>query len=161
MIINHEKKIVFIHIPKCAGKVIREILSDGDSYGKFWDWEYSDKTNSWHDLAHIPLHNLYHYDEWKWLHIYKVIAVIRDPLDRFLSSYKEHKKQHKRNISITKILKELDPIRIANDPRYIHFCPQSYFTTYNGENIIDYFLHQETLKNDLLKISEELDLNKA
>ncbi|MEG3755098.1 sulfotransferase family 2 domain-containing protein [Psychromonas arctica] len=159
MIINHDKKVVFIHIPKCAGKAVRHILCEADMYGKFWHWNYSEKTNSWNDLAHLPLHLLYHYDEWSFLREYKVIAAIRNPLDRFISAVEEHKRQHDRKITMSKIIEELDPIKIAYDPRYIHFCPQSYFTHYNGVSVIDTFLHQENLKNELLSLALELNLN--
>ena len=71
MTINHEKKLIFIHIPKNAGTSIMKAIATG------LDDIFMDKS--------IEEYKEHYQDYWK---DYKKFAVIRDPIDRFISSYK-------------------------------------------------------------------------
>ena len=67
MPLSHEHKLVMVHIPKNAGTSIEKCLDMKET--GHWDWA--------HYATKFP-------SEWK---DYKTFAVIREPLDRFVSSY--------------------------------------------------------------------------
>ena len=71
MTICHERKLIFIHIPKNAGTSIIKamVMEDENIYMDKKIQEYKE-----------------HYDEY-W-DKYKKFTVIRDPIDRFISAYK-------------------------------------------------------------------------
>ena len=69
MTINHEKKLIFIHIPKNAGTSIIKALGVENLC--------MDKT--------IEQYKEHYGDYWN---EYKKFTVVREPIDRFISAYK-------------------------------------------------------------------------
>ena len=69
MTINHEKKLIFIHIPKNAGTSIIKALGVENLF--------MDKT--------IKEYKEHYENYWK---DYKKFTVVREPIDRFISAYK-------------------------------------------------------------------------
>jgi chondroitin 4-sulfotransferase 11 len=69
MTINHEKKLIFIHIPKNAGTSIIKAMGVENLY--------MDKT--------IKEYKEHYGDYWN---EYKKFTVVREPIDRFISAYK-------------------------------------------------------------------------
>ena len=69
MTINHEKKLIFIHIPKNAGTSIIKAMGVENLY--------MDKS--------IKEYKKHYGDYWN---EYKKFTVVREPIDRFISAYK-------------------------------------------------------------------------
>lgn len=93
MIISHEAKFVFVHIPKCAGTFLRQSLSILDSYdGRFTARIDLHPELGMLDYVHIPLFVLEEYfsEEFDCLINYQSVAVIRDPVVRFRSSVSQY-----------------------------------------------------------------------
>lgn len=93
MIISHEAKFVFVHIPKCAGTFLRQSLSTLDSYdGRFTARIDLHPELGMLDYVHIPLFVLEEYfsEEFDCLINYQSVAVIRDPMVRFRSSVSQY-----------------------------------------------------------------------
>tara|TARA_B100000029_G_scaffold439434_1_gene455981 strand:- start:781 stop:1365 length:585 start_codon:yes stop_codon:yes gene_type:complete len=74
MPIDRENKVVFIHIPRCAGTTILKTVSE--EHGR---------------MEHIGHHFWEDYksylSEWDW-NDYRKFCIFRDPLERFLSAYR-------------------------------------------------------------------------
>lgn len=153
MIIIHELSLIIIHNPKCAGKALRDafLALDAD-VATFWHWSFSVQLGRHIDMAHLPLNLLRDYPEWALFERYTVIAVIRNPVDRFFSALKEHESQHNRKLNDEEYLLDLDEIRVEHDPRYIHFCPQHRFTHLGNKRKVDFIARQENLIDDLRAI---------
>lgn len=173
MIIRHDLKIVFIHIPKCAGKEIRKIMKHGSTSHnctEMWNYEYNNTVERYVDRAHLPMSDLRVYKEFKYIRKYTVIACVRNPYLRLRSAIREFYRQKSKATEILvkegKVTKEmerfyLDKIRNRHamlDPRYIHSLPMYRFTHYGEKPKIDYFMRCESLKEDFLKIAEKIGL---
>ena len=82
MIIDHDLKLVLLHVPKCAGTSLRRaFLEDGSdrNIDSLFDFAFNPVLQRQVDLAHLPLMDLRHFREWRWLQRYRVIACIRHP----------------------------------------------------------------------------------
>ena len=82
MIIDHDLKLVVLHVPKCAGTALRHaFLEDGAErrMESWFDFSYDPVLKRQVDLAHRPLMDLRHTKLWRWLRRYQVIACIRHP----------------------------------------------------------------------------------
>ncbi|MCE0743673.1 sulfotransferase family protein [Acetobacter sicerae] len=148
MILLENDRTLILHTPKCGGKALRKAFSSIAAAGPWWDWTWLRPTGEWVDQAHVPLHILRQTEEWDHIRSYTVISVVRDPWPRFVSSLKEHMKQHRKRNAL-QVLEELDEVRISYDPRYIHFIPQFRFTHLGNKRCADFIVRTESLPEDL------------
>ena len=157
MTINHEIKLIFIHIPKNAGTSIVDELERIGGY-------------------RFPMaghHNISEYKKQyeKYWSEYTKFAVVRDPIDRFISGYKFatmkesywHSSSNKGgklkhshyDIAYKKDINEYVSFLYEYPKNFdIHLLPQSLFIGDNNFKVtdIDYFARYENLKKDLKKI---------
>ena len=170
--INHEKKAIFIHIPKTAGIYVRETLSKNYGFELFClkrpdhikfcgtnlklnknqQLSFCNKTVSVLDYYKTSkdLSDLMDMDEEKWNTYYK-FCFIRNPYDRIVSAWNYTCQTEKLNISFSKYLKLKD---IVTETEYFHvFFPQSK-QVFNDKNEIafDFIGKYENLEDDLKKI---------
>ncbi|KZR61789.1 sulfotransferase family 2 domain-containing protein [Prochlorococcus sp. MIT 1303] len=170
MIIRHDLKLVFLHVPKCAGKEIREVLvadAEDNAFISLFNYSYSTRLRRYVDLAHLPLDDLMHWPEFKWLEKYTVIAAIRDPLSRLSSAANEfHRQRSKQEEAVVNgpglpiawkqnYIADLPWRHARRDPRYIHSLPITNFTHLGDEPMVDHILHCNTLKDDLLALAKQ------
>ena len=151
MTINHEKKLIFIHIPKNAGTSITKAMGSENICidGTIEDY----KKN--------------YVDYWNQ---YKKFTVVRDPIDRFISAYKFARMNESTWFSITG-RDDLDKhphynicnsVDINGYVSYLYENPQEFnIWTYNQtyfltnkerKTEIDYCLRYENLNQDLKSI---------
>lgn len=89
MIINDDKRFVFVHIPKCAGTSVRVHLVDFDTTGGAFSASDGVVPGIGRvDLAHLPLGLLREHfpDVFAKVRDYETFAILRDPFKRFSSS---------------------------------------------------------------------------
>lgn len=173
MIIRHDLRIVFLHVPKCAGKELREVFLEGttpDNHENFFNFSYSTHLHRHVDLAHLPMDDLVHFSANKWLEEYTVIAAIRNPYERLRSAINEYYRQYsKSDEAITNSLGPSTSMRSAylnelplrhelRDPRFIHSLPITRFTHYGADAKVDHLLRCESLRSDFLSLAEMLKL---
>jgi hypothetical protein len=154
MTINHEKKLIFIHIPKNAGTSIIKAMGVENLYMDKTIEEYKE-----------------HYQEY-W-NEYTKFTVVRDPIDRFISAYKFARMKESGWFSATgeeqlekhihyELCNELD---INGYVKYVYYNKKEYnrwiipqtFIISNRDNEIevDYYVRYENLLKDLKKIGIE------
>lgn len=161
MTINHEKKLIFINIPKNAGTSI--IMSMGIE-------DVHTDTNVYMD-KNISDYKTHYYEYWN---KYKKFSVVRNPIDRFISAYKFSRMKESEWFSSTgkNGLRKHDHYDLCNKMDindYIEFLyknpkkfnlwliPQSWFFMSKDRNKnnfteIDYFIRYENLIEDLKKV---------
>jgi hypothetical protein len=151
MTINHKKKLIFIHIPKNAGTSIIKAMGIKNIF--------MDKT-----IEEYKIEYSNYWDK------YTKFAVIRDPIDRFISAYKFARMKESGWFSATgqeELSKHAD-YEICNSVDingYVDYLyedknnynrwtiPQTFILQNNqGKFEIDYFAKYENLNKDLEKI---------
>lgn len=163
MLICHEWKLIFLHVPKCAGTEIRAVLKAKAPLGSvvsFFDFEYNHILRRYVDLAHLPLMDLRHYSVWPLLHSYHTVAAIRHPYARMASACREFYRQKSRETELQ--MRSLPPSKDqllaylhalpaafeAHDLRYVHAFPSVWFTHYGSEPMVDTVLRCSHLQED-------------
>ena len=176
MIVDHDLKLVVLHIPKCAGTALRRaFLEDGaDRRTESWfDFSYDPVLKRQVDLAHRPLMDLRHTKLWRWLRRYQVIACIRHPYDRLASACREHLRQKSRatemqvssqpptNEQLLHYLRRLPAAMDAHDLRWVHGFPIHWFTHLGKRPMVDQLIRCEQFSSDLEALGETLSLPKS
>ena len=151
MTINHEKKLIFIHIPKNAGTSIIKAMGVENLF--------MDKT--------IEEYKEHYEDYWK---EYKKFTVVREPIDRFISAYKFARmdesgwfsatgeegleKHHHYELCNEMNINEYISYLYKNPEKFNRWViPQTFvISNENGEREIDYYVRYENLLEDLQKI---------
>lgn len=151
MTINHEKKLIFIHIPKNAGTSIIKAMGVENLY--------MDKT--------IEQYKEHYGDYWN---EYKKFTVVREPIDRFISAYKFARmdesgwfsatgeegleKHHHYELCNEMNINEYISYLYKNPEKFNRWIsPQTFIiSNENGEREIDYYVRYENLLEDLQKI---------
>jgi len=140
MLIFHEQKIAFIHIPKNAGSSIRETLL-----------EYEDKKTvksieGWraHPLIEKQLETLpYIFNE-----DYFLFACVRNPYTRVLSAYLQGNTQHNLNLSFKEYLMCMMDKKYEHNDRLIHGAPQHRFIYDENNSTVDFIIRFENIERD-------------
>jgi len=170
MLICHSWRLVFLHVPKCAGTVIRKMLHKHAPIGSatsLFDFEYCHILRRHVDLAHLPLMDMKHYSEWKFLKNYFSVASIRHPYARLLSACREYYRQKSRETEIQmrsamptddqilRYLRYLPHALESHDLRYVHAFPIVWFTHYGNNPMVNELLRCESLADDILVFGEK------
>lgn len=150
MIIDDANKLIFIHIPKCAGMTLRTQLAAINSGNNqyFHLRELDDGMTV--DMAHLPLATLKKYfnDDYRKLLDYQSFAIVRDPFERFLSSVYQRLSAYSdiniTTISLQALRQEVASIVTYLDNYnqrllpydYVHFQPQIDYLKIDGTGMI-------------------------
>jgi hypothetical protein len=150
MIIDDKHEFIFIHIPKCGGSSLRKVLAPFDSTGGFFTGRVAPLGElGLVDHVHIPLSILR--DSFpavfEKLGTYKSFAMMRDPVNRFVSALGQWFKntKHEQILEATpeqvvaaarSVLKQLQSDPQTLNPDLIHFRPQSDFILLGDSRIV-------------------------
>jgi|TARA_Y100000289_G_scaffold43409_1_gene43176 hypothetical protein len=151
MTICHEKRLIFIHIPKNAGTSIIKAMGVENIYMDKTIEEYKEHYNEYWDK-------------------YKKFTVVRDPIDRFISAYKFARMKESGWFSATgeeglekhthyELCNSMDineySSYIYKNPKEFNrwIIPQTFLISNENKEIeIDYYVRYENLLEDLKKI---------
>ena len=153
MIISEKHQFSFIHIPKCAGTSVRQILQPFDSYqGRFTGRVDHHLTFGQLDYVHIPLFVLQDHfpSEFEAVMNYWSFAVVRDPFARFASSvsqrlrkYSDRPVQNRPTEDIRSFVHETINYLLQHEqerhllpPEFIHFQRQIDYIKLDDEQIV-------------------------
>lgn len=154
MTICHERKLIFIHIPKNAGTSIMKAMGIENIFMDKTIEEYKENYDEYWDK-------------------YKKFTVVRDPVDRFVSAYKfarmkesgwfsatgeEGLEKHKHYDLCNEMdINEYTTYLFKNSKQFNRWnVPQTFIiSNKNNEIEIDYYVRFENLQEDLSKIGIE------
>jgi hypothetical protein len=159
MILSHEKKFVFIHVPKTGGSSIHAALKPWLKKGPP---EYQNKFSEFH---HGEIHNGVLDDRSVfWQHKdYLSFAFVRNPFERLFGYFWFHRRKNAPAIigkSFSQFVKRAYREWSSKDPK-IWFRPQSWWLKgeVSHEVIVDMVGRFENLEQDFRKICERTGIN--
>lgn len=173
MIIRHDLRLVFLHIPKCAGKELRTVFAAGakpTDIESYFNFDYCQKLKRHVDLAHLPIDDLIHFPACHYLRNYTVVAAVRNPYHRLHSAIKEYCRQYSKEdervannsgptmLSRLAYVREIPMRHGLRDPRFVHSMPMHWFSHYGQEPWVDHIVRCESLRNDVCELTETLKL---
>lgn len=177
MIISDSRRFIFLHNPKAAGTSIRQTLMNYDTRQDFfWGLTTGSTLKRPVDKAHMALEDMriLFPGDFNLLNEYFVFLFVRDPLERYVSSFTQYLKQNCRQLdyagrSRSQLLdmladftrNELTFDRIRYDVNFRHFIPQYFIAYCNGKCRADYIGHVDRLDTDIIKLSRILDLDSS
>ena len=133
MIFKHKKiNYVFLHIPKCNGKYIRNLIRNQFEVIKEY-WGIDESNNS--DLAHISYNIANEFLDKNTK--YKFISFIRNPYDRIISAFFYLNESSNKKDFNDFIIKDLNLINFDNY-KNIHFLHQYKFLNFENIEIINF-----------------------
>jgi len=129
MAICHQRKLIFVHIPKNAGTSIHSLFD-------------TNPRDYLPDQRWIKYKN--HFSEY-W-EDYTTFSIVRNPISRFISFYKYWKMNENLDYDINYFIQNIDKIKtpIKNQ--------QSWFICENNKVMVDVIIKYENLYKDLKKI---------
>jgi hypothetical protein len=129
MTICHQRKLIFVHIPKNAGTSIHSLFNTNPK-DYLPDQRWSEYKN--------------HFNEY-WEN-YTTFSIVRNPISRFISFYKYWKMNENLDYDINQFIKNIDKIKtpIKNQ--------QSWFICENDKIMVDVIIKYENLYEELKKI---------
>jgi hypothetical protein len=158
-----KQKIIFIHIPKCAGSSVASALFLKESYPNFKGYTKMSKHDGQTYRATLELkHNTITSHTVKNVDSFYKFTIVRNPYDRFISSY-FWKKSNLKNLTLLDYLDEAekflekhrnsDVLPLINKT-IPHFLPQKNYVLKDGVNAMNDVFRFEDVK----KVFEKLDL---
>jgi hypothetical protein len=129
MTICHQRKLIFVHIPKNAGTSIHSLF-DTNPKDYLPDQRWIEYKN--------------HFNEY-WEN-YTTFSIVRNPISRFISFYKYWKMNENIDYDINQFIKNIDKIKtpIKNQ--------QSWFICENNKIMVDVIIRYENLYEELKNI---------
>lgn len=176
-------KLIFVHIPKCAGSSVNDMLGIKDIFDmnrlKGWIYEQVKKGDKmimygnscrkgyYYELDHALYTHIFQYHPDKCKEYFK-FAIVRNPYDRILSEFFYNndrfiKKEGDKPEDFKKFIEELNirwkEINKLDHFKYSHFYPQFFFTnTLDLENpgsAMDYVCKMEEIDKLLVVLKEK------
>ena len=166
MIISHRKKFIWVHLPKCAGTSIRELLQTNPIFQAdvlpMWhtkrpiNWKEYPKvdTNLWTHSSAKEIRTYFDERGYIWDDYFK-FAFIRNPWERAVSSYEYFRQIVSKNENAPDFNKSLSEMAIDQPPknfimRDIHsnWKPHNYIYDDDGKLMVDFVGKVENIEQD-------------
>jgi hypothetical protein len=166
--ISHEHKIIFIHIPKCAGSSVEVYFNQKPfdwtkpNYKNLTGWCPKRKIHLQHATAKQLL-DLDLIDLETWNTYYK-FSIVRNPWSRSLSDYLWMNRNYWFKSTFKSYLNSSGRFKnILNDSsnkqfRGDHLISQKDFIYLNGKIVVDKIIHFENIKEEFKELSNKLNL---
>ena len=143
MIVSHHRSFVFIHNPKCSGKLFRdEVSAYHDDDRLFWGIQTPALLSVELDFAHLRLWEMQAVcpDIFDMVRTRRSLMFFRNPVERYVSAVFEHFAQYRAEADLRsqplevqkKIVRDftagLTIKQVLEDYRYVHFSVQRWFS---------------------------------
>ena len=157
--ISEEHQAIFIHVPKCAGSSIKNLLSKknfkGVSLNNADDGSHDDKTGYYKAGTARRMKRAY---EDQWATHFK-FAFSRNPWDRMVSCWK-NRAAGRYNKFKDFVFNHQEMVNNGNTSFHWHVMPQCIHVCNNhGDLIVDYIGRFESLQEDMDNIFEILNID--
>lgn len=163
MLISNKHNFVFVHNPKAGGTAIRSVLGKFcEEPHRFWHQRKAPFSHEKRvfDQAHLSILDAIRYGFVRKEEVNSIgnwLTCVRDPIDRFLSAFDEHCRQHGRtDVDVNDFVqRELTFDSIEFDWRYVHFRSQVEMVRvpYQAKY---YILHHETFQDNWRHACEQI-----
>jgi hypothetical protein len=149
MFVNHDDKILFVHVPKSAGSTIHIYFKD---YYKLVGEERLDPVPEIHHMTYRDIIR-----QNPTLKTYFSFGFVRNPWDRLLSGFLDFKQNRRnfQNIDFKYFVHHLRDSNILND---VHFRPQKEFLV-DGEDAVSFIGRFENLADDFMTICNNINID--
>lgn len=173
MIISHRKKFIWIHIPKCAGTSIRELLQTNPIFQTDihpmwhtkkdinWKEEYPKvDTNLWTHSSASDIKKYLDERGYRWDDYFKFVF-IRNPWEREVSAYEYHrqvmsKKKYPTYFNIKNIEMALHQPPKNFIMRNNRWTPYDYIFDDDGKLMVDFVGKVENIEQDFEKVVKKI-----
>lgn len=174
MIISDDHRLVFIHIPKCAGVSVkaplRAIDSTGGAFSRIGDHDALGRIH----YAHIVLRDMAaHFPaEWDKLRAYRSFAVVRRPEERFVSAMFQRLREFKGlaqsaitpaliEEEATEVIRALEAAPDRLGLELVHFNRQADYLFLDGAQIVERIFPIEHMPAIVAHIAQETGVQVA
>lgn len=148
--INHDKKFIFIHVPKTGGSSIQESFIDWNIDGENFEMMIAPAISNWKG-----------WDQYQYAN-YRVFSFCRDPYDRFYSAYNYHlKRDHLTGeTEFDKFVDFVLELNCGYNPNIMwHTCRTQKLLTHRGdENMVTDQFRFESFDDGYRKICDYLEM---
>jgi len=160
MVVCHQRKIIFIHIPKTGGSSIETMLSDNGRYELHYHCVRNGRSQ--HHLTAFELK----YALGPMYQNYFKFAFIRDPYDKMISEYywcKTPRTGYRSGQSFDDFLKYVEDV--VNNQKYFkyidndHFIPQYYYLFHNKKLLVGNIYKFEEINTVLPMLKAKFKIN--
>ena len=151
-------KAIFVHIPKCAGTSISNVLAHSDPLFSDTDYRhFSLRKMKGRNLEHLTGQRLKLLAPIRFHRYYK-FAFVRNPYDRMVSEFKWRSSWDPatKNEGFETMLEKIPYYRQRKEPHF--YSAYSFLTNQRGESIVDYVGKFETIDDDFVEIAQTLNL---
>lgn len=165
--INHEHKLIFIHIPKCAGSSINKFYFENKqidwrvpNYEVLYGWCPKRKIHLQHATTKQLLETELISEE-KWDDYFK-FTFVRNPWDRMYSSYlwvmqdRNVKGSFKEYVEKRGVFKNIVNTARGKTNRGVHLLRQVDFLDLNGKFQVDFIGQFEKFNEDIIRLNKML-----
>ena len=157
--ISHTHKCIFVHIPKCAGTSIENLLTPDVNW---WLRKINHRSEQ-----HLTIGEMKQNDEYKkHLSAYFKFSVIRNPWSRFLSAFVFAKKEfRKTRCSFKKFCLNTQkncPQKGSHKPYYRYIQTNQFDYLYDKENgkiLVDFICRLENMQDDFNIVCDKIGIS--
>ena len=147
MVVCHEKKCIFIHIPKTAGTSIEQFIRDNGSNNLLFIGVRNNRS-----LQHLTAYELKMMIPYIYKQYYK-FSIVRNPYDKLLSEYYwnpsiniGYKKGKSKKDFLKNVIEIVQNKKYFNDIYNDHFIPQYNFLFYKNKLLLNQLFKYEDLE---------------
>ncbi len=174
MIISHRKKFIWIHLPKCAGTSIRELLQSNPIFQTDihpmwhtkkdinWKEEYPKvDTNLWTHSSASDIKKYLDERGYRWDDYFKFVF-IRNPWERAVSAYEYHRQIMSKDKQKTDFNIKGVEIALNQPPRNFimrnmgSWSPHNYIFDKDGKLMVDFVGRVENIEQDFEKVVKKI-----
>lgn len=174
MIISHRKKFIWIHLPKCAGTSIRELLQSNPLFQPDilpmwhskrpinWEEEYPKvDTNLWTHSSASDIKKYLDERGHRWDDYFKFVF-IRNPWERAVSAYEYHRQIMSKDKQKTDFNIKGVEIALNQPPRNFimrnmgSWRPDNYIFDKDGKLMVDFVGKVEDIEQDFQKVVKKI-----
>lgn len=166
--ISHRYKCIFIHIPKCGGTSIEDVIWPGPrSEADLWKGQIDETSNKYQTsgLQHLSAKNIRAEVGEQIFSSYFKFAIVRNPWDKVISQFlylKRRRRDFRRYLGVTRFVSLKRYLEALQKVDHVHWAEQYRFLhDDDGTPLVDYIGRFERLDAEFATIAQTLGLSET